>query len=54
MFRAFKQANTAQTNSYPYVNNTTSGGTMLSHVVFSAIGKSANDSLTINWTITVG
>jgi hypothetical protein len=35
-------------------NNTTSGGTMLSHVVFSAIGKGANDSLTINWTITVG
>ena len=35
-------------------NNATSGGTMLSHVVFSAIGKSANDSLTINWTITVG
>jgi len=35
-------------------NNATSGGTMLSHVVFSAIGKGANDSLTINWTITVG
>lgn len=25
MFRAYKQANTAQTNSYPYVNNTTTG-----------------------------
>jgi hypothetical protein len=31
-----------------------SGGTMLSHVVFSAIGKGALDTLTINWTITVG
>jgi hypothetical protein len=34
--------------------NATSGGTMLSHVVFSAIGKGALDTLTINWTITVG
>lgn len=35
-------------------NNTTSGGTLLSHVVFSAINKGAADTLTINWTITVG
>jgi hypothetical protein len=35
-------------------NNATSGGTMLSHVVFSAINKGAADTLTINWTITVG
>jgi len=35
-------------------NNATSGGIMLSHVVFSAVGKSALDTLTINWTITVG
>jgi hypothetical protein len=35
-------------------NNATSGGTMLSHVVFSAVGKGALDTLTINWTITVG
>ena len=35
-------------------NNSTSGGTMLSHVVFSAINKGAADTLTINWTITVG
>jgi hypothetical protein len=34
--------------------NATSGGTMLSHVVFSSIGKGALDTLTINWTITVG
>lgn len=27
MFRAYRQANTAQTNSYPYVNNTTTGAT---------------------------
>ena len=27
MFRAFKQANTAQTNSYPYINNTGAGAT---------------------------
>ena len=35
-------------------NNSTSGGTMLSRVVFSAINKGASDTLTINWTITVG
>jgi hypothetical protein len=35
-------------------NNSTSGGTMLSRVVFSAVNKSAADTLTINWTITVG
>jgi hypothetical protein len=35
-------------------NNSTSGGTMLSHVVFSAINKGSADTLTINWTITVG
>ena len=34
--------------------NATSGGTMLSHVVFSPIGKGSLDTLTINWTITVG
>jgi hypothetical protein len=27
MFRAYRQANTAQTNNYPYVNNTTNGAT---------------------------
>ena len=36
------------------LNNATSGGTLLSHVVFSAINKGASDTLTINWTITVG
>lgn len=35
-------------------NNSTSGGTMLSRVVFSAINKGAADTLTINWTVTVG
>jgi len=35
-------------------NNSTSGGTMLSRVVFSAINKGSADTLTINWTITVG
>jgi hypothetical protein len=35
-------------------NNSTSGGTMLSHVVFSAVNKGTADTLTINWTITVG
>jgi hypothetical protein len=35
-------------------NNATSGGTMLSHVVFSAVNKGSLDTLTINWTITVG
>ena len=34
--------------------NATSGGTMLSHVVFSAVNKGSLDTLTINWTITVG
>lgn len=34
--------------------NASSGGTMLSHVVFSAVNKGAADSLTITWTITVG
>lgn len=29
MFRAYKQANTAQTNNYPYVNNTSTGATTL-------------------------
>lgn len=35
-------------------SNATSGGTMLSRVVFSVINKGAADSLTITWTITVG
>lgn len=35
-------------------NNASSGGTMLSHVVFSAVNKGSSDTLTINWTITVG
>lgn len=35
-------------------NNASSGGTMLSHVVFSAVNKGTLDTLTINWTITVG
>lgn len=34
--------------------NASSGGTLLSRVVFSAINKGASDSLTIVWTITVG
>lgn len=34
--------------------NASSGGTLLSHVVFSAINKGSVDSLTITWTITVG
>lgn len=34
--------------------NAASAGTMLSHVVFSAIGKASADTLTITWTITVG
>jgi hypothetical protein len=34
--------------------NASSGGTMLSHVVFSVINKGASDTLTITWTITVG
>lgn len=35
-------------------NNSSTGGIMLSHVVFSAVNKGALDTLTINWTITVG
>jgi len=35
-------------------SNSSTGGTMLSHVVFSAVNKAALDTLTINWTITVG
>ena len=34
--------------------NASSGGTMLSRVVFPVINKSASDSLTINWTVTAG
>lgn len=34
--------------------NASSAGTLLSHVVFSAINKGSADSLTITWTITVG
>ncbi len=34
--------------------NASSGGTLLSRVVFSAINKGSADSLTITWTITVG
>lgn len=34
--------------------NNSSGGTLLSRVVFSAINKGSADSLTITWTITVG
>ena len=34
--------------------NNSSGGTLLSRVVFAAISKGAADSLTITWTITVG
>ena len=34
--------------------NNSSGGTLLSRVVFSAINKGSADSLTISWTITVG
>jgi hypothetical protein len=35
-------------------NNNTSGGTMLSHIVFSTISKLSVDTLTLTWTITVG
>lgn len=35
-------------------NNAVSGGTMLSHVVFSTISKLSVDTLTLTWTITVG
>ena len=34
--------------------NASSGGTMLSHVVFSSVSKGASDSLVITWTITAG
>lgn len=34
--------------------NASSGGTMLSHVVFGAVTKGSADSFTITWTITVG
>lgn len=34
--------------------NNSSGGTMLSHVVFAVINKGALDTLTIQWTVTVG
>lgn len=34
--------------------NASSGGTMLSRVVFPVVSKGAADSLTINWTVTVG
>lgn len=34
--------------------NNSSGGTLLSRVVFAAISKGSADSLTITWTITVG
>jgi hypothetical protein len=35
-------------------NNNSSGGTMLSRVVFSAVNKGALDTLTLNWTLTLG
>jgi len=35
-------------------NNATSGGTMLSHIVFSTISKQSIDTLILTWTITVG
>jgi len=35
-------------------NNATSGGTMLSHIVFTTIGKQDQDRLLLTWTITVG
>lgn len=35
-------------------NNAISGGTMLSHIVFSTISKLSVDTLTLTWTITVG
>ena len=34
-------------------NNATSGGTMLSHIVFTTIGKQDQDRLLLTWTITV-
>lgn len=35
-------------------NSSTTGGTMLSHVAFSVINKGTLDTLTVNWTVTVG
>ena len=35
-------------------NNTTSGGTMFSRVLFGPVNKDSVDILTINWTLTVG
>lgn len=35
-------------------NNATSGGTMLSRIVFSTITKQSIDTLRLTWTITVG
>ena len=36
------------------LSNAVSGGTLLSHIVFSVINKGVLDTLTITWTITVG
>jgi hypothetical protein len=36
------------------LNNASTGGVLLSHVVFGAVNKGSLDTLTINWTITVG
>ena len=33
--------------------NASSGGTMLAHTTFPAITKASNDTLSINWTITI-
>lgn len=33
--------------------NATSGGTMLCRTVFSVVNKAADDTLTVNWTITL-
>jgi hypothetical protein len=35
------------------LSNATSGGTLLSHVVFGAITKGSTDSLQITWTVTL-
>lgn len=34
-------------------NNTSSGGTMLSHIVFSTVTKGSGDTIVITWTVTV-
>ena len=34
-------------------NNATTGGTMLSRIVFAAVNKAASDTLTITWTVTL-